>query len=157
MQTRSTLRREYLSELTCQSTGTCSCPSCKLLQGPRPTACSRERPSYNLLRGFLAGDDPSELAVGDEAPLLRPRPLDRIEDCGEPVIGDVESELGDLDADRVEAALLAEHDAALGSDELGRVRLDRRWVVELGGNRARLAREEVVARDGLPGRARRAA
>src|SRR5581483_2097672 len=46
--------------------------------------------------------------------------------------------------------LLAEHDPALGGDERRRVRLDRRRIVELRRDGARLAAEERVAGDGLP-------
>ena len=48
------------------------------------------------------------------------------------------------------AALLAEHDRALGRDELGRVRLDRRRVVELARDRAALAPVERLAGHRLP-------
>src|SRR5204863_7060489 len=68
------------------------------------------------------------------------------------LLRDVEAELLRLDPDRVEAALLAEHDRAVGRDELGGVRLDRRWVVELGGDRTRFAAEEGVAGERLPRR-----
>ena len=44
-----------------------------------------------------------------------------------------------------------EDDPALGPDELRRIGLDSRRVVELGGDRARLAREQVVPRHRLPG------
>ena len=75
-----------------------------------------------------------------------PAPLTASSSCRELLLGDVEPELLDLDPDRVEPALLAEHDAPLRPDELGGVGLDRGRVVELRGDRARLAREEVVAR-----------
>src|SRR5262245_65523698 len=97
MQTRSTLLREYLSAVTCQSTSTVL------------------RPRHHA----------PELGVGDEPALLRSGALDRLEQLGEALLGDVEAKLGDLDADRVEAALLPEHDPPLGADELGRVGLDR--------------------------------
>ena len=66
----------------------------------------------------------------------------------------VEAELLERDPDRVDAALLAEHDAAFGADDVRGVRLDRRRVVELGRDGARLPREERLARDRLPRRER---
>src|SRR6187455_914006 len=98
MQTRSTLPREYLNAVTCQSNATVL------------DAC-RHAP---------------ELHIGDEPALLRAGSLHRLEQLREALLGDVEVELGDLDPDRVEAALLPEHDPPLGAHELGRVRLDRR-------------------------------
>src|SRR5438034_3321703 len=103
---------------------------------------------------FSARQSP-ELSVRDEAAPARPGPLDRLEEIGESLLGDVESELRDLDPDGVEPALLAEDDPSLGADELGRVRLDRRWIVELCGDGAGLTREQVVPRHGLPRRQRR--
>src|ERR1700752_1903053 len=111
MQTRSTLRREYLSAVTCQSNAS--------VLHPRR--------------------HPPELRVGDEPRLPRPGALHGVEQRREPLLGNLEPELGGLDPDRVEAALLAEDDPPLGADELGRVRLDRRRVVELRGDGARLA------------------
>ena len=70
-------------------------------------------------------------------------------------VGHVEAEPFERDPDRVDAALLAEHDPSLRADELGGVRLDRRRVVELRRDRARLAGEERLAGHGLPGRQRR--
>ena len=66
------------------------------------------------------------------------------------LLGNVEAELGALDPDRVEAGLLAEHERAVGADEVGRVRLDRRRVVELRRDGARLAAEERLADERLP-------
>src|SRR5881409_3060380 len=103
MHTRSTLRSEYLSAVTCQSTWL----------------------------GLDAGGHPPELWVRDEAPLLRARALYGLEQRRIALLRDIEAELGHFDPDRVEPALLAEHDPALGADELGRVRLDRGRVVEL--------------------------
>src|SRR5205807_9767127 len=57
-----------------------------------------------------------------------------------------------LDPDRVDAALLTQDDPALGTDELGRVRLDRRWIVELRGDCAGLAPEQVLADEWRPRR-----
>ena len=72
------------------------------------------------------------------------------------LLRNVEAELRRLDPDRVEARLLAEHEHAVGGDELCRVRLDRRRVVELRRNGARLAAEERLADERLPRLERRA-
>src|SRR6187431_494694 len=101
-------------------------------------------------------DETPELGVGDQPALPRARPFDLLEQCREALLGHVEPELADLDTDRVQPALLAEHDPALGPDELRRVRLDRGRVVELRGDGAGLPDEEVLAGDRLPGRQRRA-
>src|SRR5688572_18043032 len=123
MQTRSTPCTEYLSAVTCQSN-----------------------------RGVLdAGRHSPELGVGHEPALLRSGALHRVEQRRIALLRDVEPELGDLDPDRVEPALLAEDDAPLCPHELGRVRLDRGRVVELCCDGARLPREEVLAGHGLPG------
>src|SRR5215210_4673107 len=92
----------------------------------------------------------AELGIRDEPPLLRPQGLDLREQLRPGLLGDVEPELLRLQPDRVEAALLAEHDRALGADELGGVRLDRGRVVELARDRTALAPEERVAGDRLP-------
>src|SRR3954469_8758878 len=73
----------------------------------------------------------AELVVAHEAALARPELLDAREHLGIARFREVEPELLGLDPDRVEAALLAEHDPALRRHELGRVRLDRGRVVEL--------------------------
>src|SRR5215468_7468757 len=91
-----------------------------------------------------------QLLVGDEAALSRSELLDLCEQIGPALLGDVETELLDLDPDRVEPALLAEHDRALGTDQLRGVRLDRRRVVELRGDRARLTAEQRLTRQRLP-------
>ena len=65
-----------------------------------------------------------ELLVGDESALLGAAGLDRREQLALCVLGEVEPELGGLDADGVDAALLAEDDGALGptsSDEYGSI------------------------------------
>src|SRR5205823_12770783 len=67
------------------------------------------------------------------------------------LLGHVEAQLIALEPDRVEARLLAEDDPALGADERGRERLDRLRDVELAGDGAALAHEQVLADDGLPG------
>src|SRR5918996_6547411 len=97
----------------------------------------------------LAGEV-GELLVRDEAPLLGAARLDRGEELALVVLGEVEPELGRLDPDRVDAALLAEHDRALGRDELRGVRLDRGRVVELARDRSALAAEERLADKRLP-------
>src|SRR6187200_1961547 len=75
--------------------------------------------------------DPLELGVRDEAALLDAERLHLGQHVGALLLGDVDAELVGLDPDRVEAALLAQHDAALGADQLARIGLDRRRVVEL--------------------------
>src|SRR4051794_3504334 len=92
----------------------------------------------------------AELVVGDEAPLADAELLDSGEQLGPPFFRDVEAELLGLDADRVEAALLAEDDAAFGRDERRRIRLDRRRIVELRRDCTGLASEQRLARHGLP-------
>src|SRR6202008_2083708 len=94
--------------------------------------------------------DLPELVVGDEAALLRAERLHLREHVRTPVLRQVDAALFRLDPDRVEPALLAEHDAPRRSHELRRVRLDRRRIVELGGDGARLAAEERLAGDRLP-------
>src|SRR4029453_14298340 len=106
--------------------------------------------SNTVLQGSSASHDGLELLVGDEAALLGAQRLHLREQVGPLVLRHVEAESLDGDPDRVDAALLAEHDRALGADQLRRVRLDRRWVVELAGDRAALAAEEVLADDRLP-------
>src|SRR5262245_18918089 len=91
----------------------------------------------------------AELVVGDDVALLRPELLDANEQLSLRVVVEIETELFGLDPDRVDAALLAEHDAALRRDDVRRVRLDRRRVVELARDRAGLAPEEVVADERL--------
>src|SRR6188472_739061 len=92
----------------------------------------------------------AELVVGHEAAFAGPELLHAREHVCVTVLGQVEPELLGLDPDRVEPTLLAEHDPALGADELGGVRLDRRWVVELARHCAALTPEERLARDRLP-------
>src|SRR5690349_882180 len=92
----------------------------------------------------------AELVVADQSALPRAQLLDACEHLGPALLRHVEAELLRLDPDRVQPALLAQHDPALGRDELRRVRLDRRRVVELARDRAALAAEERLAGDGLP-------
>src|SRR3954462_15548023 len=61
----------------------------------------------------------AELVVGHEAALARSELLDARQHVRVPLLGHVEPELVGLDPNRVEPALLAEHDPALGADELG--------------------------------------
>ena len=79
-----------------------------------------------------------------------PELLHRRQHLGAPLLGQVEPELLRLDANRVEPALLAEHDRAFRGDELGRVRLDRLRVVELRGDRPGLAPVQRLAGQRLP-------
>src|SRR4051794_35704637 len=92
-----------------------------------------------------------KLVVGDEAALPHTERLHLREHVGALVLRQVEPELFRLDADRVEPALLAEHDPTVGVNELRRVRLDRRRIVELRGDGTRLASEEGLPRHRLPG------
>src|SRR4051794_8609833 len=95
-------------------------------------------------------EDVSELIVGDEPALPRAEGLHLREHVGSAVLRQLHAEFLGLDPDRVEPALLAEDDAALGGDELGRIWLDRRRVVELRRDGARLSPEERLAGDRLP-------
>src|SRR3954452_20732318 len=106
-------------------------------------------PLPTTIASYSANDLP-ELLVGDEASLLRPALLDGGQHLRAPLFGNVEPQLLGLDPDRVEAALLPQHDRAIGGDELGRIRLDRRRVVELRCDRAALTPVERVAGDRLP-------
>src|SRR5438270_675153 len=116
---------------------------------PRMPKARSVTPEPTTTASCSANDAP-ELVVGDETALLRAEPLDRREHLSTPRLRHVEAELVCLDADRVEAALLAEDDRALGRHELRRVRLDRRRVVELAGHGAGLAPVEGVPGDRLP-------
>src|SRR3954451_4110061 len=109
-------------------------------------------PLPTMTASYSATRELPELVVGDEAALARPELLDAGEQFRPPLLGHVETELLHLDPDRVEAALLAEHDRALGADELGGVRLDGRGVVELRRDCARLAAEQCLAGERLPRR-----
>src|SRR5262249_47783375 len=91
----------------------------------------------------------SELVVRDDVALRRPELLHLGEQAALRVVVEVEPELFRLDADRVDAALLAEDDRPLRGYDVGRVRLDRLWVVELAGDGTRLAPEQVVADERL--------
>src|SRR5471032_2478917 len=64
----------------------------------------------------------TKLVVCDEAALARAEFLHFREQLRALLLGHVEAEFLRLDANGVEAALLAEDDAALGADELGGVR-----------------------------------
>src|SRR5215210_185222 len=92
-----------------------------------------------------------ELVVRHQTALARAELLHLRQHVGAEFVWHVEPELLGLDPDRVEPALLAEHDSALGADELRRVRLDRRRVVELARDGAALAAEERLACHRFPG------
>src|SRR6266536_3910049 len=92
-----------------------------------------------------------ELLVGDDVALLRAEILHPRKELALSVLRQVEAELSGLDADRVDAALLPEYDPPLCAHDLGRVGLDRRRVVELSRDRARLASKEVLADERLVG------
>src|SRR5918992_5957619 len=62
-------------------------------------------------RAPLAVDEAAELRIGHETALPRPQLLDGVEELRIPLLGKVEPEIAELDADRVEPALLAEDDA----------------------------------------------
>src|SRR4051794_7013015 len=92
----------------------------------------------------------AELVVGDEATLADAELLDAGEQVCPPFFRHVEAELLGLDADRVEAALLAQDDATFGCDERRRIRLDRRRIVELRRDCTGLASKQRLPRYGLP-------
>src|SRR4026209_738702 len=71
-------------------------------------------------------DQVAELVVADEPAFPRPELLHLREHFGAPLVGNVEPELLRFDPDRVEAALLAEHDPPLGVHALRGVRPDPR-------------------------------
>src|SRR6266404_4081666 len=101
--------------------------------------------SYSATGGELP-----EFLVADEAALPRTERLHARQKIRAALFRNVEPELLRLDADRVQPALLPQHDAALRRDELRRVRLDRRWIVELRCDRAGLAAKKRLARHRLP-------
>src|SRR4051794_20104403 len=90
-----------------------------------------------------------ELVVRHDVALLRPELLHAGEQRALCFVVEVEPELLRLDPDRVDPALLAEHDSSPSRDDVGRVRLDRLRVVELACNRTRLPSEEIVADERL--------
>src|SRR6266404_1023264 len=108
---------------------------------PLPTMTA----SYSATGGELP-----EFLVADEAALPRTERLHARQKIRAALFRNVEPELLRLDADRVQPALLPQHDAALRRDELRRVRLDRRWIVELRCDRAGLAAKKRLARHRLP-------
>src|SRR5437867_5743779 len=95
-------------------------------------------------------DELAELLVGDQASLLLAQGLHGREQRRVTILGQIDAQLLALDADRVEPRLLAEDDRAFCPDEVGRVRLDRRRVVELGRDGTGLAAEERLAGERLP-------
>src|SRR6476659_5240305 len=125
--------------------------STRTLQPPRASSAAQASELIPLpTTTASATSELAELVVGDEAALACPQLLHAREHVGVAVLGQIEPELLGLDPDRVEPALLAEHDPALGRDELGGIRLDRGRVVELARHRAALAPEERLAGDRLP-------
>src|SRR4051812_30441708 len=124
-------------------------------QSARASSAAHAReltPLPTTTASYSATRELPQLVVGDEPALARSELLDPREQLGPTLLGHVEPELLDLDPDRVEPALLAEHDRPLRGDELRGVRLDGGWVVELRGDRTRLAAEEGLARERLPRR-----
>src|SRR5207247_8135702 len=89
------------------------------------------------------------LVGGAGVPFLRSGLLDARGQLALRVLVEVEPELLRLDPDRVDPALLAEHDSALGGNDVGRIRLDRLRLVELARDRTRFAPEEVVSDEWL--------
>src|SRR4029079_16318795 len=90
-------------------------------------------------------DERPELLVGHEPTLASTELLHLGENVRPANLCNVETELFRLDSDRVESALLSEHDRAIGCNEARRVRLDRRRVVKLRRDRAGLAAEQRLA------------
>src|SRR5512146_1209878 len=111
----------------------------------RAAHASELMPLPTTTASWSATGEAPELFVRDEAALLCSERLDAGEQIPLLLLVEIEAQLGGLDPDRVDAALLAEHDPALGGDDLRGVGLDRRRIVELARDRARLAGEEVVA------------
>src|SRR5262249_1993286 len=93
----------------------------------------------------------AKLGVADEATLRRGECLNLGEELALGLRRRGRAELFRLEADVVDARLLAEHDPPVGADERGGERLDRGRVVELARHRAGLAGEQVLADERLPG------
>src|SRR5205814_7521391 len=87
-------------------------------------------PLPTMTASYSATRELPQLVVGDEGALARPELLHPRQQLRPALLGHGEAELLDLDPDRVEPALLAEHDRPLGADEVGGVRLDGGRVVE---------------------------
>ena len=100
--------------------------------------------------GRLGPGELQELFVRQDAPLRRSLSLHLSQQLALPLLVKVEAELFRLDPDRIQPALLAEDDAALSADQLRRVGLDRRRIVELARDGAAFADEQVLADDRLP-------
>src|SRR5437588_388117 len=97
-------------------------------------AITAPAPTTQTRRSSAGIDQLAELVVADQPVLAHAERLD-LGQQGRPVIlGLLEAELLELDPDRVQAALLAEHDPPRRADQLRGVRLDRRRVVELAGH-----------------------
>src|SRR5262245_3509402 len=134
-----------------QPPSTSSRSSTRTLQPPRASSAAQASELIPLPTTTASAiDQVAELVVADEPALPGAELLDLREHLGPPLLRDVEPELLGLDPDRVEAALLAQHDPALGVDALRRGRLDRGRVVELARDGAALPAEERLAGDGLP-------
>src|SRR5579859_4549601 len=112
-------------------------------------AAGASAPAAGWVRSAGTGQLP-ELLVADQAVLACAERLDLREQLGPVLLGAIDPQLGELDPDRVEPALLAQDDPARRADKLGGERLDRRRVVELAGHGAALAREQRLARERLP-------
>src|SRR5438874_1120908 len=92
---------------------------------------ARASPCTAASSGCSSLHQPPELVVRHEPALASPQVLHLREQLRATRVRHVEPELLGLDADRVDAALLAQDETALGADEPGRIRLDRGWIVEL--------------------------
>src|SRR5262245_3487744 len=133
-----------------QPPSTSSRSSTRTLQPPRASSAAQASELIPLPTTTASViDQVAELVVADEPALPGAELLHLREHLGAPLLRNVEPELICLDPDRVEAALLAEHDPTLGVDQLGRVRLDRRRVVGVARERDALAATERRAGDGL--------
>src|ERR1043165_4786752 len=103
--------------------------STRTLQPPRASSAAQASELMPLPTTTASViDQLAKLLVPAESALPRPELLHPREPLGAPFLRHVQPELLSLDPDRVEPALLAEHDPALRVHELGRVRLGRRRV-----------------------------
>src|SRR5690349_12899086 len=102
-------------------------------QPARPSSAAQASeliPLPTMTASCSATRELAELVVRDDVPLLRAQVLHLDQQVALRVVVEIEAELLRLDPDRVDAALLAEHDAPLRRDDVGGVRLDRRRIVE---------------------------
>src|SRR5215210_5992392 len=131
---------------------TCArCAAYRLPIAPAPTIATLTIAEPSSRISLDAGDESAEFLVGNELTPLGRDPLHFLEQAAVRLLRNLQVKLLALDANAVEAALLAKDDPAIGSDELGRERLDRRWIVELARDRPTLPREQVFADERLPG------